>query len=69
MLPLIALVGEVRAWCWSSRGEVTRGGKAAIRGGARTYVVSIPRDFAPWGFGEGLLEMEVECGVGTMILL
>ena len=30
VLPLIALVGEVRAWCWSSCGEVARGGKGAI---------------------------------------
>ena len=35
-----------------------------VRGGARTYVVGVPRDLASWGFGKGLLEVEVECGVG-----
>ena len=34
VLPLIALVGEVRAGCWSSCGEVARGGKEAIYRGA-----------------------------------
>ena len=63
-LSLVSLVGEVATSYRRSVGEVTRGGKAVIRGGARTYVVSVPRDFAPWSFGKGLLEVEVECSVG-----